>query len=292
MERPTHRTIGKTSLRVHAIGLGAMPLSIQGRPDEKQALAVINASIDAGVNLIDTANVYCIDDKDIGHNERLIQKALESRRATDKITVATKGGCTRPNGDWDVDGRPESLRRACEQSLKALNRDCITLYQLHAPDHRTSFADSVGMLAKLQTEGKIQHIGLSNVSVPQLNEAQAICRIESVQNRCHPFFKRDLKNGMLEACVAQQVTYICYSPVGGTYNHQRVADYPLLQQLAKQHNCTPYGVILGWLLAKGPQLLPIPGASKVASATDSPKATQVKLTADECASIDRLPDAY
>src|SRR5438477_6911114 len=128
------RSIGRTRIEVNAIGLGAMPLSIQGRPSEKEALAVINAALDAGVDFIDTADVYCLDDGDIGHNERLIAKALKQKDGAGKVLVATKGGLRRPKGAWTRDGRPEHLASACEASVKALGVDAIDLYQLHAPD--------------------------------------------------------------------------------------------------------------------------------------------------------------
>ena len=150
-----------------------MHLSIQDRPRRSRAFEVIHAALDAGVTLIDTADVYCLDDSEIGHNERLVAKALESWSGDrDRVIVATKGGVKRPSGRWEMDGRPEHLRAACERSLAALGVERIDLYQLHAPDPKVPLAESVGALADLQREGKIRWVGLSNVSVPQIREAE------------------------------------------------------------------------------------------------------------------------
>ena len=138
------RPIGTSGLAVAPIGLGGMPMSIAGRPSEAQSLATIHAALDAGMDLIDTADVYCLDDGDIGHNERLVAKALRERSDRDRIVVATKGGLERPRGSWTTNGRPAHLRKACERSLAALGVEQIALYQLHAPDDDVPFTDSVG----------------------------------------------------------------------------------------------------------------------------------------------------
>lgn len=282
------RQIGKTGVFVQAVGLGAMPLSIQGRPPEKEAKAALSASLDCGTDFIDTADAYCLDEDDVGHNEALIRDVLKERGLSDKVRVATKGGCIRPRGDWGVDGRPESLRRACHHSLKSLGADVIFLYQLHAPDPRVPFEKSVEALARLQQEQKILHVGLSNVSAAQLRAAQRIVRVESVQNRCHPAFQRDLKNGLVELCREQGVTYIPYSPVGGAYAHQSLAQQEPFPRLARKYGTSPYCVMLAWLLSKGDHVLPIPGAKRIESAQDSPKAARLSLQAGDLAEIDTL----
>lgn len=282
------RTIGRTDLTVSAIGLGAMPLSILGRPSEVDAKAVIHASLDAGVTFIDTANVYCLDDDDIGHNERLIRDVLCERADRDRVVVATKGGLTRPNGSWLTDARPEKLLEACDRSLGNLGVEQITLYQLHAVDPRVPFDESVGALAQLQRAGKIAHIGLSNVNAKQLKVAQRIVRVESVQNKCHPFRQSDFTNGFVDLCAKEQITYLAYSPVGGGHGHRSLVEQELFQKLAKKYQVSPYVVILSWLLHKGDNVLPIPGASKIASAIDSPKAMSLILDEDDRRSIDNL----
>src|SRR3954463_12717701 len=150
------------------IGLGCMPLSVPGRPDEAQAMRTIHAAIGAGVNLLDTADAYSDGEEDVGRGERLIARALRDVPAAERPLVATKGGHTRPGGRWELDGTPEHLRAACEASLRALETEAIDLYQLHAPDPNVPVEESVGTLADLQREGKIRHIGVSNFSLPQL----------------------------------------------------------------------------------------------------------------------------
>ena len=282
------RELGRTGIRLFPIGLGGMPLSIQGRPDEAQALRVIGASLDAGVAFIDSADVYCLDQTDIGHNERLIAKALKARGRTKSVTVATKGGLKRPNGDWTRDASPAQLRAACEASLKALQSDSITLYQLHAVDPAVALEESVGELKKLQDEGKILHIGLSNVDLGELERAEKIARIESVQNRCSPYDREDYDDGLLAACEERGITFLPYGPVGGHRAHTRLLDEPLLATLAEKYEATPYTIVLAWHLAKSERILPIPGASKIASAEDSPKAALLDLEPEDLEKIDGL----
>ena len=274
-------------MRVFPIGLGAMPLSIHGRPPLNDAIDVIHRAIDAGLDFIDTANAYCIDEKDFGYNERTIAQALKTV-ASDAIVVATKGGLIRPGGAWLTSGSPESLRRACEQSLRDLNVECISLYQFHAPDPTVPFAESVGELAKLQSEGKINHIGLSNVNQLQLAQALEIAEIQSVQNRCHVLCQTDIKSGLVEFCRSYSVTYIPYSPVGGGNGHVRIRDNSTMQEIASKHNASPYQVALAWLLAKSDNIIPIPGASRTASILSSMQAVQLNLSEQDVSRIDAL----
>lgn len=275
------RELGRTGIKVFPVGLGGMPLSVGDYPQEAQALEVLKAAFDAGMDFVDTANVYCPDNNDIGHNERLIQKALEKNGKTKAVVVATKGGLDRSGPAWPVDGRPEFIRESCEKSLKALKREALTLYQFHAPDPKVPFEDSVGEFARLKEEGKVLHIGLSNVSVSQLNAAQKIVRIESVQNRCNPFLPDDYFNGLLAACEEQGVSYLPYGVVGGHRNHARAADHPVLKELAGKYKRTPYEIIVAWHLRISPRVIPIPGASKVQSAVSSALAAKLELSAED-----------
>ena len=284
------RELGNTGLLFTSIGLGAMPLSISGRPDEAQAMAVIEAFVADGGNFIDTANVYGLDDDDIGHNERLIRQTLAGLGMTDKVIVATKGGLRRPGGAWVVDGDPDWLRLSCQRSLQALQTDCITLYQLHAVDPKVDFRRSLEALVRLKEEGHIRHLGLSNVSPAQLEQALDFTVIASVQNHCNLFDQRDFRNGLIDLCRARRITYIPYSPVGGHHGHGRLTQEPVLQHLAAKYQATPYRIALAWLLHKGRHILPIPGASKVASIRDSLRATTLKLSAEDIAVLDRLAD--
>jgi aryl-alcohol dehydrogenase-like predicted oxidoreductase len=181
---PTRRLGG---LQVSAIGLGEMPMSLAGRPDEARSIRTIHAALDTGVTLIDTADAYCRDESDFGHGERLVAKALAGWSGDpDRVLVATKGGHTRPGGEWGLDGRPEYLRQACEASLRALGVDTIGLYQFHRPDPEVPFAESVGALAELKAAGKVRLVGLSNVSVDQINQARELVEVASVQNEFSP----------------------------------------------------------------------------------------------------------
>jgi aryl-alcohol dehydrogenase-like predicted oxidoreductase len=283
------RELGNTGLMFKAIGLGAMPLSISGRPDEAQAFSVIEAFIADGGNFIDTANVYGLDDDDIGHNERLIRQALDRLGASDTVLVATKGGLRRPGGAWVVDGDPDWLRLSCERSLQALQTDCISLYQLHAVDPKVDFRRSLEALVALKEEGKIRHLGLSNVNPAQLEQALDFTLIASVQNRCNVFDQQDFHNGLIDLCRARHITYIPYSPVGGHHGHARFGQEPVLQQLTTQYQASPHRIALAWLLHKGRHILPIPGASRVASIRDSLRAMDLNLSAEDIAALDRLP---
>ena len=280
------RPLGNTGLTVEPIGLGGMPLSIQNRPDERTALAVIEAFVAGGGDHIDTASSYCLDDNDFGHNERLIAKALRNVGRTD-VVVATKGGLTRPNGRWEVDCSPQWLRHCCEQSVETLGAP-IPLYYLHTVDPAVPLEESLGELVRLREEGKIRAIGLSNVNARHLDDALRVTPIAAVQNRCNVLDTRDFDSGLVERCRERGVAYVPYSPVGGHSGHRRLDQYPALARVAAKHGTTPYVIALAWLLAQGPHIVPIPGASKVASITSSLTAPRVQLDAEDLAALAAL----
>ncbi|MDH3375571.1 MAG: aldo/keto reductase [Gammaproteobacteria bacterium] len=284
------RQIGKSGRWVFAVGLGGMPLSIRSRPDRHHAAAVIEAAVESGVDFIDTADSYCIDDNDIGHNERLISETLRQLDTTDRVLLATKGGLTRPDGRWERCGSPEHLRAACERSLVALGTESIALYQFHAPDTTVPFADSIGALADLRAQGKIQNVGLSNVTRNHIDDALTQVPIVSVQNRCHVLCQDDIRSGLLDYCATKGITFIPYSPVGGGNGHKTLRDVAVLREIGHGHQCSPYRVALAWLLSKGNHVLPIPGASRIESITDSARAVDVTLSSQEILQIDRLAD--
>ncbi len=283
------RPLGPAAPSVSAMGFGGMPLSIQGRPDDEQtAVRVIHSVLDAGVTLIDTANAYCLDDDDIGHNERLVAKALKSWSGPrEHVVVATKGGITRPQGRWERDGRPEQLERACEQSLAALGVEHIDLYQLHAPDPKVPFIDSVGALARLQQAGKIRWVGLSNVSVEEIRAAGTIVKVQTVQNRLNPFFREAVEGGVARFCAQGGIGFLAYSPLGGGRLNKKLPDHPTLQPIAGRHGASPHAVVLAWVLAQSESVIPIPGARTVEHALDSLTATDIKLSGAELAAIDQ-----
>jgi aryl-alcohol dehydrogenase-like predicted oxidoreductase len=282
---PTRRLGG---LQVSAIGLGEMPLSLAGRPDEAQAVRTIHAALDAGVTLIDTADAYCRDQSDFGHGEGLVARALAAWNGDrDRVLVATKGGHTRPGGAWELDGRPEYLRQACEASLKRLGVEAIGLYQFHRPDPKVPFIESVGALAELRAAGKIRLVGLSNVSIDQIGQARDLIDVASVQNEFSPRFRRS--EGELVWCAANRIAFLPWSPLGGIGRGRDLGGrHRAFAEVADAHGVSPQQVALAWELAKGPVVIPIPGSSRPETILDSVAAASLRLGADELARLDRI----
>jgi aryl-alcohol dehydrogenase-like predicted oxidoreductase len=282
------RFLGTTRRRVSVIGLGTMPLAITGRPDAAAAIRVIHAALAAGMTWLDVADSYALDADDVGYGERLVGRALaEWSGPRDSILVTTKGGYVRPAGEWALDGRPEHLRAACEASLRALGVSAIPLYQLHGPDPRVYFPDSVGTLADLRREGKIEHIGLCNVDVGHLEEAARIVSIATVQNRCNPYDRQPFSNGVIDWCERTGAAFIAHSPVGGHKGHSRIANDDALRAVAASRGVTPEQVALAWLLASSDCLLAIPGATKLESVESSARAADIVLSTAELADLQR-----
>lgn len=280
------RTRHIADIEVSCIGLGGMPLSIAGRPDAERGKEVIEAAVRGGMTLIDTADAYCLDNDDFNHNERLIAAALaELGDDGARVTVATKGGVRRPSGAWTRDARPDRLREACEASLKALDREVIDLYQLHAPDPEVPLADSVGALARLREEGKIRLVGLSNVSIDEIEEARAIVPVASVQNRCNLWDADPLSDGIIDHCAANEIAFIPHSPVGGHRGHARSDTDDRLQEVATSLDASPQQVMLAWLLAVAPVVIPIPGASRLESVRSSIGAAELELPEEVVAEL-------
>lgn len=278
-------SLGSTPIRISRIGLGAMPLSVNGRPDRDQAKAVVRAADEAGVTLIDTADVYCLDEDDHGHNERLIAEALaEMGLRVDAVTadagaplVATKGGRRRPGGDWTHAARPDQLRVACEASLAALETDRIRLYQLHAPDPDVPLAESVGELGRLRDEGKIAHVGLSNVTVDQIQAARREVPIVSVQNFYNPWTATGRPSPVIALCEREGITFMAYSPLGGRDRVDDIGRSEELRRIGHELDATPHEVVLAFLIELSPAVVPIPGASRPASIVSSARAGSMSL---------------
>ena len=281
------RPLGPGAPAVSVVGFGGMPLSLDSRPSESQGIEVLHSALDSGMTLIDTADVYCIDDDDIGHNERLIAKALGSWSGDrDSIVVATKGGLTRPGGAWERNGRPDHLRAACERSLKALGVERIDLYQFHAPDPAVPFEESVGAIAELQREGKVRWVGLSNVSVAEVEMARGMVDVITVQHRLSPFFREALDTGVVKYCDDNGIGFLAYSPVGGGRLNKKLPDHPVVGPIADAHGVSSHAVVLAWVLARGPNVIIIPGARTVEHALDSVGAADLDLSEDELGAID------
>jgi aryl-alcohol dehydrogenase-like predicted oxidoreductase len=267
-------------------------MSLAGRPDTARAIRTIHAALDAGVRLLDTADAYALDESDVGHGERLLAQALRGR--SEGAIVATKGGHVRRGTEWELDGSPAHLRAACEASLRNLGRDAIELYQLHRPDPRVPFAESVGALRDLREEGKVVHVGLSNVTVAQLQEAEGIVPIAAIQNELSLAYAAPLDNGEVAACATRDIPLLAWSPLGGI---AAAAEAPrrveAVRGTAARHGVSPQRVVLAWLLACSPAVMPIPGSSRPETILDSIAAAELELEPDELeaisASADRRP---
>jgi aryl-alcohol dehydrogenase-like predicted oxidoreductase len=283
----TLRPLGPGAPGVPPVGFGGMPLSVAGRPPDEQGVRVIHAALDAGVTLIDTADAYCLEEGEVGHNERLVARALrEWKGPRDSLVVATKGGLVRPQGSWERNGRPEHLRRACDRSLRALGVERIDLYQFHAPDAAVPFDESIGALAELQRAGKVRWLGLSNVSVRDIDAARRQVEVVTVQNRLNPFFREALAEGVLAHCTALGIGFLAYSPVGGGRLNKKLPEHGVVKDVARRHGASPHAVVLAWVLAQAPNVIVIPGARTVEHALDSVAAGRLSLSADELHRID------
>jgi aryl-alcohol dehydrogenase-like predicted oxidoreductase len=280
------RRIG--TVQVSAIGLGGMPMSIEGRPDEARSVATIHAALDAGVTLIDTADAYHLHADDVGHNETLIARALSSYGAgADDVLVATKGGHLRPgDGSWTLDGSREHLRAACEASLRRLGVEAIGLYQFHRPDPAVPYEASVGALAELLNEGKIRMAGISNADPGQIRLANDILggRLVSVQNQFSPAFRSSEPE--LALCDELGIAFLPWSPLGGiTRAGELGSANDAFAKVAAAHGVSPQRVCLAWMLALSPVVVPIPGSSRPETIRDSVAAAELTLTAEEIAQL-------
>lgn len=273
-------------LTVSAIGLGGMPLSVGERPSEDDAIRTVHAALAAGVTLIDTADAYCLGADDVGHNERLIGKALSCWSGdTSDVLVATKGGHTRTaDGGWELDGTPAHLRAACEASLTALGTDVIGLYQYHRPDPTVPYAESVGALEELRAEGKVRYVGISNADAEQIGLAMDTTELVSVQNELSPAFRSSLPE--LALCTELGLAFLPWSPLGGMGKAASLgSSHKAFAEVAAEREVSPQQVCLAWLLALSPAVLPIPGASKPSSITSSAAAAELVLSDDEMARL-------
>ncbi|MFI1972063.1 aldo/keto reductase [Streptomyces cinnamoneus] len=286
-----YRPLGSTT--VSAIGLGAMPLSIEHRPDEARAVATVHAALDAGITLIDTADSYHWHAGERGHNELLIARALARYGGdTSDVLVATKGGRGRSgDGGWTVTGTPAHLKHAAEASLKRLGVEAIGLYQLHKPDPEVPWAESVGALRDLLDAGTIRTAGISNVTTGQIREAHAILgdALVSVQNQYSPAVRDSEPE--LELSTRLGLAFLPWSPLGGISRSS--LDGPsgpasvgtAFHRIAAERGVSPQQIALAWLLARSPSVIPVPGASRPASIQDSAKATEIVLGAAELAEL-------
>ena len=262
-------------LVVRRLGFGAMRITGPGvwgePPDADQARETLRRAVELGVNFIDTADSYGPQ-----VSERLIAEALYPY--PDGLVIATKGGLVRPGPSrWNPDGRPEHLREACEGSLRRLRLDQIPLYQFHRPDPAVPLAESLGMLVQLKDEGKIRHIGISNVSAAQLRAAQQVTPVVSVQNRYNAADRKS--EAMVDTCEREQIAFLPWAPI------QQADSNPAVTEAAQRHGASPRQIVLAWLLARSPQMLPIPGTGSPDHAAANIAAASIELTPDEITAI-------
>jgi len=262
-------------LTVNRLGFGAMRITgagIWGQPaDPDEAKAVLRRAVELGVNFIDTADSY-------GPNvsEELIGETLYPY--PEDLVIATKGGLERTGpGRWPTNGRPEHLIEACEGSLRRLKLEQIPLYQFHRPDPAVPLEDSIGALVTLKEQGKIRHIGLSNVTEEQLRRAQRLTPIVSIQNRYNVDDRRS--ESLVDLCEQEEMVFLPWAPI------QDLDGDRIVREMAQRHDATPRQIVLAWLLARSPSILPIPGTGSVSHLDDNVAAAAIKLTAAEVASV-------
>jgi len=268
-------TIEVGDLTVHRMGFGAMRITGRGvwgdPPSRDEAKAVLRRVVELGVDFIDTADSY-----GPAVSEDLIAEALHPY--PENLVIATKGGLERTGpGEWPSNAHPAHLKEACEGSLRRLRLDQIPVYQLHRPDPQVPFEDSLGAIVELAQQGKVRHIGLSNVTVEQLRAARAMTPIVSVQNRYNVADRRS--DDVLDACEREGIAFLPYAPILDLDRNRT------LKRIAKQHRADVRQVVLAWLLARSPVMLPIPGTGSVAHLEDNVAAAAIQLADDEVAAL-------
>lgn len=279
---------------VSALGLGAMPFSMgaNARPSEDQAVATVHAALDAGVTFIDTADIYAPSWDTMGHNERIVAKALRGVDGRENIVVGTKGGITRGDGEtWGRDGSPEYLRAAVEDSLRNLEVDVIDLYQWHRPDRWRVYGEVVETFKALQDEGKIRAVGISNANVEEIEVAIEVLGeggLASVQNQFSPKYRSSRDE--LDMTGEHGIAFLPWSPLGGTGAGSKEVGqvYPVFHEIGDERGVSPQQVVLAWELSLGEHVIPIPGASRPESITDSASAADLVLSDEELARIDTM----
>jgi aryl-alcohol dehydrogenase-like predicted oxidoreductase len=261
-----------------------MLLSINGRPPADQSARVIKMAVDSGMTLFDTADSYCLDENEMGHNERLLSLGLDGRR--DSVVVTTTLGIRRPGGAWTVDSDPDYLIESVERSLKNQRVEALDLVFLYAPDMRVPYEESVGALARLREIGKIKQVGLCNVDLELLKRAEAVTRIDAVQNRWNPQSREPEKEGIIDYCATKGAAFIGYAPFGGTLGAPTLTTLGKLSDQARRRRLSPYQLVLAWMINKSPNIFVVPGARRAESVEDSAGAGSVEFDADAVRAVE------
>jgi aryl-alcohol dehydrogenase-like predicted oxidoreductase/predicted kinase len=264
-----------------------MRFSTDENRDEQLAIATIAAAADAGVTVFDTARAYAPDGEPVGHNERLLARALSVCGAGARARVVTKGGMSRTGGGWIPDGRAKTILADCEASVGALDGLEIDLYLLHAPDPRTPWRTSVRALARLAEQGIVRRVGLSNVNRLQLDEARELAPVAAVQVALSWFDDRAVRGGVLERCAETGVAVIAHSPLGGPRRAGGVARQRALSEVARRHGASAAEVALAWLLGLSGTVVPIPGARRPETACSAARAASLALDAADLQTLAR-----
>ncbi len=284
------RTLGNQ--QVGAIGLGLMTFDQTGTQPRQQLLDTVTAALDAGVTLFDSADAYGPGDEKgagaQGENERLIASILDELGVRDQVLLATKGGHVRTDGgDWEVDSSAAHLKQAVDDSLQRIGVDQISLWQHHRPDPKVSYDDVIGTLKEIADSGKVAHIGLSNADPDQIRAAHAVLgdSLVSVQNQFSPAFRSSKPE--IDVCTELGLAFLPWSPLGGLSNAKELADkHPAFAEIAADRGVSAQQVALAWELAQSPVVIPIPGAKRPSSITDSAAAADLELTDDELSRLD------
>jgi aryl-alcohol dehydrogenase-like predicted oxidoreductase len=278
------RKLGPEGPSVSVIGLGGMLLSITGRPPDDQALRVLDSALDSGVTLFDTADAYCLDDSELGHNERLLARGLEGQR--DKVTVMTTVGLRRPGGAWTVDSSPEYLVECVERSLKNQAVAALDVVMLYSADLRVPYEESVGTLFRLKEQGKVKQVGICNADLALIKRADSVGPIQVIENRWHPLAREIEKNGVIEHCSQTGKALVAYCPFGGTLGAPTLTTLGKLSDQARRRRLSPYQLVLGWMINKAPTGFVVAGARRSESIEDSAGAGAVEFDSDAIRAVE------
>lgn len=260
------------------MGLGLLRLTTRGRPSDIDAFTVIKLALNQGIRVLDTADVYCLGEEDLHYGEHLVRQALRSWRGPKRdVRVLTKAGLSRPGGQWVPNGRPEHLRQSVENSLRALGVEQLFLLQLHVRDPGVNFDETLGALAELQAAGKVEHLGLCNVTVDEVRQAQQYFSVASVQNELSILNRSSAHDGMLQLTQASGIPFLAHRPLGGYAKTENISRDPVLAAIAQRHGATPHEIALSALRSAGSHILPLIGATRVGSVRSSLRALELTL---------------